>query len=201
MIRRWRELFDDPDLPFGIVQLAAYLPPESEPSESDWAELREAQLMTHRNVEHTGLAVAIDVGDAQDIHPKDKQAVGGRLALWALAALYSRDVAYSGPIYRKMAVEGDAVRLYFDHSDDGLIVRADQGLTGFAIAGEDRKFVWADAEIHGSRVVVSHPAYATAVAVRYGWADNPDVNLVNADGLPASPFRTDDWPGITVPKS
>jgi sialate O-acetylesterase len=200
MIRDWRRAWGQGDFPFLFVQLANYRARKDEPAESDWAELREAQNMALA-LPHTGVAVTIDIGEGDDIHPRNKQDVGKRLARWALAKTYGHlGLMPAGPIYRRMTQEGAAIHIEFANAE-GLTTTDGQAPRGFAVAGEDRKFVWADAEIHGSRVVVSHPAYATAVAVRYGWADNPDVNLVNADGLPASPFRTDDWPGITVPKS
>jgi sialate O-acetylesterase len=200
MIRDWRRAWGQGDFPFLFVQLANYRARKDEPAESDWAELREAQNMALA-LPHTGVAVTIDIGEGDDIHPRNKQDVGKRLARWALAKTYGHlGLMPAGPIYRRMTQEGAAIHIEFTNAE-GLTTTDGQAPRGFAVAGEDREFVWADAEIHGSRVVVSHPAYATAVAVRYGWADNPDVNLVNADGLPASPFRTDDWPGITVPKS
>jgi len=162
------------------------------PGESAWAELREAQTLTLA-LPKTGMAVAIDVGEAADIHPRNKQDVGLRLALNALATTYGRKLPYSGPLYAGMAAKGDKVCLSFKHTDGGLKVQGDEGLKGFAIAGTDRKFVWADAAIEGKKVVVSSPAVKKPVAVRYGWADNPSATLMNGAGLPASPFRTDDW--------
>ena len=145
--------------------------------------------MTAKNLKNCGLAVAIDIGDAADIHPKNKLEVGRRLALAALAQAYGRDVAYSGPWYKGMTVEDGKIRLTFDHAK-GLAAKDGQ-LTGFAIAGEDRKFVWADAVIDGETVVVSSPAVPQPAAVRYAWHINPVCNLINAAGLPAVPFRTD----------
>jgi sialate O-acetylesterase len=145
---------------------------------------------------HTAMAVAIDIGEAMDIHPKNKQDVGRRLALAALGTVYGRDVVFSGPMYRSHSVEGDAVRVEFDHLGGGLEARGG-ALKGFTIAGEDRRFVWADAEIDGDAVVVRSSGIATPAAVRYAWAANPDCNLYNRAGLPAVPFRTDDWPGVT----
>jgi len=142
------------------------------------------------------MAVAIDIGDAADIHPKDKLNVGRRLAFAALAGAYDRDIEYSGPWYRSMKATKQGIRLKFDHVDGGLVARGGK-LTGFAIAGEDRKFVWADAVIDGDTVLVSSTAVAKPVAVRYAWDANPVCNLFNKTGLPAVPFRTDDWPMIT----
>jgi sialate O-acetylesterase len=152
--------------------------------------LREAQALTARNVPNCGLAVAIDVGDANDIHPKDKQSVGHRLALCALAQTYGKRIEYSGPSYRSMKVTGDRVRLKFDHAKGGLVAKGGKP-AGFAIAGEDHKFVWADATIDGETVIVSSPKIAKPTAVRYAWDSNPVCNLYNQAGLPAGPFRTD----------
>ena len=163
-----------------------------------WAELREAQLMT-LNLSNTGMAVIIDIGAANNIHPGNKQDVGKRLALWALAKDYGKDIVYSGPIYKKMVTEGNKIRLYFDHVGGGLVAKNGQ-LDGFAIAGSDKKFVWADAEIQGDTVLVSSREISEPAAVRYAWAIFPFCNLFNKEGLPASPFRTDSWPGITVDK-
>lgn len=197
MIADWRRHFGLGDFPFYIVQLAAWQPVELAPRENTWAELREAQTMTAKSVPHCGLALAIDIGDANDIHPKNKAEVGRRLALCALAETYGKRVEFSGPWYKSMKTEGNSIRLSFDHVDGGLVARGDQ-LKGFAIAGEDRKFVWADAEIIGKQVVVSAATVAKPVAVRYAWDIDPVCNLYNADGLPAVPFRTDQWPGLTV---
>ncbi len=196
MIRDWRRTWAQGDFPFLFVQLANFRARKPEPGESDWAELREAQLLA-LGEPNTGMAVAIDIGEANDIHPRNKQEVGRRLALAALAIAYGKDVVYSGPIFKRAELEGNKIRLYFDHVDGGLIAKGDE-LRGFAIAGEDRRFVWAKARIEGDTVVVWSEEVEKPVAVRYGWADNPDCNLYNKAGLPASPFRTDDWPGITV---
>lgn len=192
MIQDWRRRFGQGDFPFYIEQLAAFMATNSQPRDHSWAELREAQALTARTVNHSGLAVAIDIGNASDVHPKDKLSVGHRLALWALARTYGKKVAYSGPWYRSMRVEGKNIRIAFDHVEGGLVIKGDK-LTGFAIAGEDRKFVWADAVIEGDSVVVSSPAVTAPVAVRYGWDANPVCDLFNQAGLPAVPFRTDQW--------
>jgi sialate O-acetylesterase len=194
LIRDWRARFGVGDFPFLIVQLANFMTRRDVPVDSEWARLREAQLYVSENVPHSGLAVTIDIGDAKDIHPKDKQDVGNRLALEALRVAYGKKIESSGPIYRAMKVEGEAIRLSFDHTDGGLMIKDGDRLTGFAIAGEDRRFVWAEAVIKGKEVVVSSPEVKKPVAVRYAWADNPACNLYNREGLPASPFRTDDWP-------
>ena len=146
---------------------------------------------------NTGMAVTIDIGDAEDIHPKNKQEVGRRLALNALNIAYDRKIVYSGPIYNSMKIEQDRIRIKFDHIAEGLIAGKDQKLTGFSISGKDKKFYWATAEIKGDEVIVYNSNVTNPVAVRYGWATNPVCNLYNSAGLPASPFRTDQWPGIT----
>jgi sialate O-acetylesterase len=192
LIRDWRKRFGSGDFPFHIVSLANYQPPS--PGDDDgWPELREAQAMTAKQVPNCGLAVAIDIGDASDIHPKNKREVGRRLALSALAKTYGRPIEGSGPWYRSMEITDNRVRLTFDHSKGGLLAKGDHP-TGFTIAGEDRKFVAATALIEGETVVVSTPTVSKPVAVRYGWSANPACNLHNEAGLPAVPFRTDDWP-------
>jgi sialate O-acetylesterase len=192
MIKNWRDDWGQGEFPFGFVQLANYLPRKEQPGESNWAELRESQTMT-LSLPKTGMAVIVDIGDAKDIHPKNKQDVGKRLALWAQSQVYGKDIVYSSPLYDSMKVEDGKVRLSFKHAGSGLEAKGEK-LVGFSIAGEDRTFVWADAKIDGKTVVVSSDKVAKPVAVRYAWADNPDCNLYNKEGLPASPFRTDDWP-------
>ncbi|MCM8767173.1 MAG: sialate O-acetylesterase [Candidatus Omnitrophica bacterium] len=197
LIHNWRESWGQGDFPFLFVQLANFMQVKSEPEESAWAEMREAQMMA-LSIPNTGMAVTIDIGDANDIHPKNKQDVGYRLALIAKKIAYGQNIVYSGPIYKYMKVEGNKVRLYFEHTGSGLIAKGGEPLTGFAIAGEERKFVWAKSIIDGNTVVVYNEKVLNPVAVRYAWADNPICNLYNKEGLPASPFRTDDWPGITI---
>jgi sialate O-acetylesterase len=199
MIKNWRNDWGQGKFPFLFVQLANFMAIDPEPADSMWAELREAQSMT-LDLPNTGMAVIIDIGEANDIHPKNKQDVGKRLALWALARSYGKKLVYSGPIYKSTKIKGDKVVLYFDHVGGGLIATGDGPLKGFAIAGADRKFVWADAKIDGDNIVVSSGEVSAPVAVRYAWADNPVCNLYNEEGLPASPFRTDNWPGITIDK-
>jgi sialate O-acetylesterase len=167
--------------------------------ESDWAELREAQSMTLKNVPKTGMAVAIDVGDINDIHPRNKKPVGARLALAARAIAYGEKLVYSGPAYKSVNIVGNLATISFDHTGGGLETRGGD-LKGFIIAGEDRVWHEAKAEIRGEQVEVTSDAVAKPVAVRYGWAKFPEVNLYNKEGLPASPFRTDQWPGVTSPK-
>jgi sialate O-acetylesterase len=197
MIKNWREDWGQGDFSFLFVQLANFMETKPEPVESAWAELREAQSMT-LDLPNTGMAVIIDIGEAKDIHPRNKQDVGKRLALWPLAKIYGKNVVYSGPLFKRMNIEGNKAVLSFDHVGGGLIAKGGGPLKGFAVAGADRKFVWADAKIDGDKVVVSSNAVSAPVAVRYAWADNPVCNFYNKEELPASPFRTDSWPGVTI---
>jgi len=192
MIKTWRLAWKNEEFPFLYVQLANYMQRHEQPTDTNWARLREAQLET-LDLPHTGMAVIIDVGDEKDIHPKNKQDVGLRLALWAEATVYYRDQEYSGPLPGGFQIEEGKARLTF-RNGQGMKTSDGGKLKGFAIAGEDKKFVWADAEIQGDHIVISSPQVATPVAVRYGWDDNPECNLINSTGLPASPFRTDEWP-------
>lgn len=194
LIQDWRNRWDK-TFPFYYVQLANFTEVKAEPIESTWAELREAQLQTLK-APNTGMAVAIDIGEAKDIHPKNKQDVGMRLALIARSKIYKEKVVYSGPIYKNYKKKDGKIILSFNHTDGGLQVKGDT-LKGFAIAGADKKFYWANAEIDGNKIVVWSDAVKEPMAVRYAWANNPVCNLYNAAGLPASPFRTDDWKGIT----
>ncbi len=191
MIRDWRTQLESGEFSFFIVQLANFMRRKPEPGESQWAELREAQTLTAKNLPRTGLALAIDIGDAADIHPTNKQEVGRRLALEALAKTYGKDVESSGPVFKAMESKEHAVRLSFDHLGGGLVAGGGGKLEGFAVAGEDGQFAWADATIEGDAVVVSSPKVEKPRAVRYAWADNPACNLYNQAGLPAVPFRTD----------
>lgn len=195
MIADWRSRFGVGDFPFYIVQLPNFQQVAADPRDHDWAELREAQALTAKNVPNCGLAVTIDIGDGTP-HPRNKTDVGRRLALCALAQTYGKKIGFSGPWYRGMKSEDSSIRLSFDHVGGGLVAKGDQ-LTGLAVAGEDRKFVWADAKIVGDAIVVSSDKIAHPVAARYAWDGNPPCNLYNKDGLPAVPFRTDTWPGIT----
>jgi sialate O-acetylesterase len=197
LIQNWRVAFHQSDLEFLIVQLPNHGAIPGEPAESAWAELREAQLMTVNRLPHTGLAVTIDVGDSADLHPPRKMEVGERLALWAMGTTYKEPIEYSGPLYESMQIAGGELHLHFTHVGGGLDARGDTQLQGFAVAGSDHKFHWADARIVGDIVVASSRDVPNPVAVRYAWADSPTCNLFNKEGLPASPFRTDDWPGIT----
>jgi sialate O-acetylesterase len=193
MIKNWRDDWKQGDFPFLIVQLAPFMKIEKEPTDTPWARLREAQRQVSLKVPHTAQVVITDAGDEKDIHPKPKEPVGARLALAALALVYGRQVEHSGPAYDSLKVEGDKAVLSFKHIVGGLEAKGGS-LTGFTIAGEDRKFYNAEAEIRGDKVVVWSDQVPKPVAVRFGWANYPVVNLWNKAGLPASPFRTDDWP-------
>jgi sialate O-acetylesterase len=192
MIKSWRQVWKNEEFPFLFVQLANFMQRHEQPTDTNWARLREAQLET-LDLPHTGMAVIIDIGEEKDIHPKNKQDVGLRLALWAEATVYYKDQEYSGPLPGGFQVEEGKARLTF-RNGEGMKAADGGKIKGFAVAGEDRKFVWADVEIQGDHIVVSSPQVPTPVAVRYGWDDNPDCNLINGTGLPASPFRTDEWP-------
>jgi sialate O-acetylesterase len=197
LIRNWRTKWGY-DFPFAMVQLANFMSRQDKPQESIWAELREAQLLTRLHLEKTGMATIIDIGEANDIHPKNKQEVGRRLALWARANAYGEDMAYEGPVYRGYKIEGNSIRVAFTRSTArGLRSSDGEMLKGFAVAGADRVWHWAEAKIDGSSIIVSSPEVSLPLAVRYAWADNPECNLTNDSGLPASPFRTDDWPGLS----
>jgi len=192
MIKSWRKDWNQGDFPFFFVQLAPFMKIEKDPTDTPWARLREAQRLTLK-LDKTGMAVITDVGDEKDIHPKQKEPVGARLALAARAIAYGEKIEYSGPTYDSMKVaDGNAI-LAFKHLGGGLVAKGD-ALTGFTIAGEDKVFYNAEAMIQGDTIVVSSSMVAKPVAVRFGWANYPVVNLWNKEGLPASPFRTDDWP-------
>jgi sialate O-acetylesterase len=198
MIQDWRRVWGQGDFPFLFVQLAPFR--YSGRDIKDCAELWEAQLKT-LSVPQTGMAVTMDIGDVRDIHPKNKQEVGRRLALWALAKTYGKDMVHSGPLYRSMKIEGDKIRLAFDHIGGGLISRDGQPLADFTVAGEDQQFLPATAVIDGNEVVVHSQAVQAPAAVRFAWYDSAQPNLANKEGLPASPFRTDDWPAVTAGKN
>jgi sialate O-acetylesterase len=190
MIADWRARWGVGEFPFLIVQLANFMARSSTPAESAWAELREAQALTVTALPNVGLATAIDIGEANDIHPRNKQDVGLRLGLAARAIAYKQQVPFSGPTFKAMTVKNGEAILTFDHTDDGLLVMGD-GLKGFAIAGPDGKFVWAQARLAGNTVILRADGVKKPTAVRYAWGDNPDASLYNGAGLPAVPFRTD----------
>jgi sialate O-acetylesterase len=197
MIKNWRDDWKLGDFPFLFVQLAPW-GAKADLSGVTWAELREAQLLTTQKLSNTGMAVITDVGDEADIHPRQKEPVGARLALAAEAIAYGKKVVYSGPVYDGMKVEGDRAVLSFKHVGGGLEAKGGP-LQGFTIAGEDRKFVKAEAEIRDDKVVVWSREVSKPVAVRFGWANYFVANLFNKEGLPATPFRTDDFPLVTNP--
>jgi len=201
MIASWRKAWNIGDFPFLIVQLANYMPRREDPADSFWANLRDAQRRTALSVPNTGLAIAIDVGEAANIHPRNKQEVGRRLALVAEAKVYNRPIVFSGPMFKEAKFNSGQAQIFFQPGSAIGLATSDGGkIKGFALAGGDRKFFWAEARIvetpGGPAIEANAPAVPNPVAVRYAWADNPDCNLVNGDHLPACPFRTDDWAQI-----
>lgn len=190
MIADWRKRFAQGDFPFLFVQLANYI---DNGKNADWPALREAQLKTLKLSPNTGMAVVIDVGEAGDIHPKNKKDVGLRLSLAAQKIAYRDNVVYSGPLYQSYKIEGNKIVIHFTNTGSGLISK-DGDLKYFEIAGADKKFIEAKAAIKGNTVIVWSDAVASPVAVRYAWSNSPDgCNLYNKEGLPASPFRTGNW--------
>lgn len=200
MIQNWRDEWGQGDFPFYWVQLADFTGEKPEPGDSDWAELREAQTMTMTRLPNTGEAVIIDIGEGKDIHPMNKVDVGRRLARWALAKDYGVNIAYHSPQYKSMEIQGNKIVLTFDFVEGGWRPFDVNEPRGFAIAGDDKKFVWATGKIlPDGKIEVSSDKVPNPVAVRYGWANNPVVNMFSkASGLPLNPFRTDDWPGVTI---
>lgn len=196
LIADWRQHWQQGNLPFLYVQLANYMQRKPLPSESEWAELREAQTLT-LSQPNTGMACTIDIGEAGSVHPVNKQEVGRRLALIANKLAYQQNGVVSGPMYKNFKTDGNRIRVSFNHTASGLSTKDGIEVTGFAIAGSDKHFYWAKAVIEGDEVAVYSDKVEKPVAVRYAWADNPDCNLVNSEGLPAVPFRTDNWKGIT----
>jgi sialate O-acetylesterase len=197
MIADWRKLFGQGDFPFYIVSLPAFKPRSATPVDGDeWAETRESQALTAASVPNSCLVVTIDTGDPDNIHAKEKKPVGERLALCALANHYGEKVAFSGPTLTTVERLPGSIRLHFAHADGGLEVKGSK-LEEFSIAGEDRKWYWAEARLEGDTVVVSSPSVPNPKEVRYAWQSNPAATLFNHAGLPAGPFRTDNWPGMT----
>jgi len=194
LIKNWRKQWGQGNFPFLCVQLPNFMAPKNQPSESNWAILREAQFKA-LSVPNTGLVVTIDIGEWNDIHPLNKKDVGERLALVAKKIAYGDDhVVYSGPVYQSMEIKKNKVILFFENIGSGLLAKGDGELKEFAIAGKDKKFVWAKAKIEGNKVIVWSDQVKKPKAIRYSWADNPDnANLFNKENLPASPFRTDAW--------
>lgn len=198
MIKNWRDAWGEGDFPFLIVQLAPFGREDPKRTDPCWAELRESQVQVTRTVPKTGIAVITDIGEELNIHPVKKDPVGERLALAARAIAYDQQLVYSGPIYKSSRIKGDKVIVSFDHIGGGLVAK-DGELTGFTICGEDRTFVPARAKIEKSKVVIWSPDVPKPVAARYGWSNWMVVNLFNKQELPASPFRTDDFPLTTLP--
>jgi sialate O-acetylesterase len=185
------------DLPFCFTQIADVYPPRTVPWISDWAELRESQLVTFKQVPHSAMVVTVDIGDA-DVHLRNEKDAAHRLLLAAMGVAYGQKNEASGPVYDSMTIEQNKIRLRFTHLAGGLVAK-DGPLRQFSIAGADRRFVWANAALDGDAVLVSSDQVPTPLAVRYAWAENPaGCNLYNKAGLPASPFRTDDWPLRTL---
>lgn len=192
LIKGWREAYNDPDLPFIYAQLPNFMDVSYLPTESNWAVLRESQLKA-LSIPNTAMTVNIDLGEWNDIHPDNKKDVGERMALAAQKLAYDEDIVYSGPLYKNHEIEGNKVIISFSHVGSGLVTDDGEELSEFAIAGEDKKFVWADAKIEGNKVIVWSDEIPDPKYVRYAWADNPDnPNLYNKEGLPASPFRTEE---------
>jgi sialate O-acetylesterase len=202
MIRAWRERWGQGDFPFGIVQLPNYREPKPEPADEPWSHIREAQRRTALSVRNAGLIVTIDIGEARDIHPKNKLDVGLRMARWALAEVYGRRMTGTGPMLRTARADGSKMVLTFDEVGAGLRIREGDRLEEFAVAGEDRRWHWAEARIVGKdKVEVWSDKVPKPVAVRYAFNNNPRrPNLTNDSGLPAAPFRTDDFPDPTAGK-
>ena len=193
LITDWRALWNMPEMPFLLMQLPNFMQKHDKPTDSGWARIREAQLQAFKTIPNTALAVTYDVGEWNDIHPLNKKDMAKRLFLGARKVVFGEKVVYSGPVYKDMKVEGDKIIISFTETGRGLMAKGG-ALKHFAIAGEDRQFVWADAVIRGNKVVVSSKDVKQPVAVRYAWSDNPeDANLCNKEGLLASPFRTDNW--------
>ena len=201
MMRSWRERWGMADMPFGIIQLPNYRQVKPEPEEAPWSFLREAQRRTAATVPNTGLIVTIDIGEASDIHPKNKLEVGKRMARWAFRDVYGRKLV-NAPVLARANEKGGKVILTYDDVGTGLRIRSGDKLEEFAIAGDDKKWYWAEAKIVGkNRIEVSSPLVMRPKAVRYAFNSNPrNPNLTNESGLPASPFRTDDWPDPTAGK-
>ena len=199
MIQSWRDEWGIGDFSFYWVQLADFMAENAEPQPSGWAELREAQTMTMKKLPNTGEAVIIDLGEAKDIHPKNKQDVGKRLARWALAKDYGLKIPAQSPTFQSMEIQGDKALLKFDHAGGGFRMFDVNEPIGFDVAGADRKFVRAVAKVVGPDAIeVSAESVKDPVAIRYAWANNPKCNVYGNTGLPLTPFRTDDWPGATA---
>ena len=191
MISDWRSKWKQSDLPFLFVQLPGFMDYNYLPSESQWAAFREAQAKS-LSIPNTAMAVAIDLGEWNDVHPDRKKEVGERLALAAEKIAYDENIVYSGPLYQSSTIEGNKIIISFSNTGSGLTTSDEEAPAEFAIAGEDKKFVWAKATIEDDKIIVSADDIASPKYVRYAWADDPvNPNLINKEGLPAAPFRTD----------
>lgn len=195
LIADWRGLFKQGDFPFYIVSLPFNGQRSPTPTDDGWAEIRESQAISAKEVSNTCLAVTVDTGDADSVHPRMKEPVGDRLAYCALGQYYGEKIAYQGPTLASWDRQNGAIRLHFTHADGGLVLKYQP--EAFQIAGADHKWYWADAHVSGDRIIVSTSLVQNPVAVRYDWQSNPPAILFNKAGLPASPFRTDNWPGMT----
>ena len=190
LVSGWRQVFNQPELPFIFAQLPNFMDVSYLPTESNWAEFREAQLKA-LSIPNTAMTVNIDLGEWNDIHPENKKDVGERMALAGLKLAYNQDLVYSGPLFKDYEIKGNKIIISFNHVGSGLINNDGETLSEFAIAGEDKKFVWAQAKIEGDKLIVWSDTIENPKYVRYAWADNPDnPNLYNKEGLPASPFET-----------
>ncbi|HEX4349784.1 MAG TPA: sialate O-acetylesterase, partial [Verrucomicrobiae bacterium] len=198
LIGDWRKIFGQGDFPFYIVSLPEFSQRRNTPGEDAWAEMREAQAFAAQSVKNSGLAVTIDTGEADNIHPKDKLVVGERLAYCALARQHGEKIPYQGPTFKSKEHLPGALKINFTHTDGGLAVKGD-ALAEFSVAGSDHQWHWADAKINGDSVIVFSKLVTEPVAARYAWQSNPQATLFNGAGLPAVPFRTDNWPGVTAP--
>jgi sialate O-acetylesterase len=197
LIRDWRLAWGQGEFPIGVVQLAGFRAHPTAPGPSTWAELREAQGCASQ-IPRIGVVTSIDLGDVHDIHPRNKLTVGERLAAWARATIYDQPVPWQGPRFAAVQIDGAKVLVRFNGQQGALTTKDGKPPTAFAIAGRDRKFVWATSKIDGDQVVLSHPKITAPTSIRYAWADHPEVNLIDSVGLPALPFRTDDWPLSTA---
>jgi len=193
MINDWRSKWNDNNLPFLFVQLPGFGDYNYLPSKSEWASFREAQAKS-LSIPNTAMAVAIDIGEWNDVHPDDKKDVGNRLALTAEKIAYNENIIYSGPIYQSQLIDGNKIIISFSNTGSGLTTKNDEAPAEFAIAGDDKKFVWADAKIDGNKIIVSSDDVPAPKYVRYAWADAPvNPNLINKEDLPAAPFKTDEY--------
>jgi sialate O-acetylesterase len=200
MIQHWRDEWKQGDFPFYWVQLADFKPELPLPGDSDWAELRESQTKTQNAIKNGGQAVIIDIGEGRDIHPRNKRDVSDRLVRLALAKDYGVKIPFRSPEYKSVEIQGNKAIVTLDTFGSNLYTFDVQEVKGLAVCGEDKKWVWATGKLLGAdKIEVTAPGVAKPVAVRYAWSDNPVCNLFSKEGLPVTPFRTDDFPMITKP--